>query len=244
MDLDRRGSGTVDLGTHRTQVIRQVGQLRLSGRVPDRGGSDGEHRGQQDVLRRPHRRELEVDVRTMQTVGCSGTEHAMAEIEFGSHGLQAVEVQIDGPRSEVVAAGKRHPGLAGPGQQGAEDEDGGSHLSHQVERGLGERRLRDGDLESGSLAMTAGADVAEHRTHDLDVEVARHVAEPVDAGGEQGRHHVLQGRVLGAEDGNLAGQRRSTDHPQRFDGFGHGMRIGTSAVWGGCFRGHRLNRHR
>ena len=47
---------------------------------------------------------------------------------------------------------------------------------------------------------TVGPDVAEHVPHQLDVDDVGHVFEQMLAGGQQGRHLLLEHGVLGPQD--------------------------------------------
>ena len=103
MDDERRGPSTLDVGTHRRQHRAQVGDLGLAGRVVDDGRSLGVHRRGEDVLGRPDTGELEGDVGTVQAIG-SGFDVAVLHLEGRSHRLEPLQVHVDRPASEVVAA--------------------------------------------------------------------------------------------------------------------------------------------
>ena len=73
----------------------------------------------------------------MQAAGGGGVDIAAIELDGGTHGLQAFQVEIDRAGADLAAAGERDAGFAGAGEQGAEDQDGGAHLADDVVRRLG-----------------------------------------------------------------------------------------------------------
>ena len=94
LDLDRRRAGAHDHGPHPVEEGGQVGDLGLPGRVLDHRRALGQHRGQQQVLRRADARELEHDARPEQLVG-PGLDVAVVESELRAHLLEAGQVHVD-----------------------------------------------------------------------------------------------------------------------------------------------------
>jgi hypothetical protein len=75
-------------------------------------------------------------------------------------------------RAEVVAAGQRHAGLAGAGQQRAEHHDGRPHLLDELVRRLGQQitRVGDGQLRAGGVELFhPQSHGLEQLAHDPDV---------------------------------------------------------------------------
>ncbi len=52
--------------------------------------------------------------------------------DLGAHGLQPLDVQVDGALADGASARQRDAGLPEPGHQGPEREDGGAHRLHQL----------------------------------------------------------------------------------------------------------------
>ena len=82
---------------------------------------------------------LQHEVRTDQSargVGGLPFDIAVVGAEGGTHALEATQVDVDGPRSEVVAAWHRDLGSSAARQERAEDHDRSAHLLHQLGGGL------------------------------------------------------------------------------------------------------------
>ena len=109
----------------------------------------------------------------------------MTQIELGAHGSQPVEVEVDWARPEVVSTRQRDPRLAAPSQQRTENENGGAHLAHQLQGRFRMGHVRNVDEQRPVLSAVASADVAEDLTHDVDIENAGDVIEPVLPGSQQ-----------------------------------------------------------
>ncbi len=120
---------------HGHQKPGQVPHFRLHGGVFDHRGAFGQGGGHHQVFGAGDRDRLEVNLRAAQAPGV-GLHVALGQVDLHPHGLQALEVQVDGPGPDGAAAGQRHPGLAGPGHQGPQDQDRGPHGLHQLVRGL------------------------------------------------------------------------------------------------------------
>ena len=124
---------------------------------------------------------------------------AVGRGEHRSHRGEGVEVHVDGPGAEVVAAGQGHLGPAVSGQQWAEDHHRGPHLLHQLVGGLGHHVGRGGHHQFVGGAPAAHVDThgPEHLPHDVDVGDPGDVGEHVATLGQQAGRHQLQDRVLG-----------------------------------------------
>ena len=139
----RRRAGALDLGAHRRQHRAEVGDLRLAGRVVDDGRPLGVDRRGEDVLGRSDTGELERDVGAAQTVG-GRLDVAVLQLERRTHRLEALEVHVDRPAAEIVAAGQRQRDLAAATEQRAEHVDRSADPLDQFVR-------RDrGDVAAGS----------------------------------------------------------------------------------------------
>ncbi|MNX77078.1 hypothetical protein D3C86_1086020 [compost metagenome] len=117
-------------------------------------------------------------------------------------------MQIHRPRADGAAAGQRDPGVAHPGEDRADGEEGRPHLGDQLVGG-------------GVLAQAAGVEAvrAPAGRFDLDAQGAQDLADDVDVGqlGDVGdvaialredrRGQDRQGRVLRAADRNGADER-------------------------------------
>jgi hypothetical protein len=130
----------------------------------------------------------------------------VVEAEGGPHPLQPADVEVDPSAPDVAAAGKGHPGPAGPSQDGPQHQDGRAHPADQVVRGLHAQEAGGVDGHRAALALHPDPQAGEHLHHGPAVGDVGHVAEDRPALGQEGRGHELQGGVLGARDPDLAGQ--------------------------------------
>ena len=85
-----------------------------------------------------------------------GLDVAVLEVDLGAHGLQALQVLVDGPGADGAAAGQGHPGLAEAGQQRPQHQHRGPHGLDQLVGGLVARQIRVstiGDLRRPGSAL-------------------------------------------------------------------------------------------
>ena len=121
---------------------------------------------------------------------------AVLELEGRAERLEARQVHVDRPRTEVVATRERDAGLAAPGEQGTEHADRRPHPLDQVIRRLGVDLVRRAKADRGAFTLALDADRAEQLGHRGDVRDARDVGEDVLTRCEQRRRHQQQRRVL------------------------------------------------
>ena len=69
---------------------------------------------------------------TKRPPGTDAAHLAVRGLEARAHGRQPVDVEVDRPVAEVVAARQRHPHRAAPGQQQAQHDDRRAHLLEQL----------------------------------------------------------------------------------------------------------------
>ena len=133
LDLDARGAGAPDHRAHRPQHGGQVDDLGLLGRVLDDRGALGQGGGHEEVVGGGVAGVLEHHLGADQPAAVDVAPHlAVGDLEPGAHGGQPVDVEVDGPVAEVVAAGQRHVHLAAAGQEEPEDDHRGPHALHQL----------------------------------------------------------------------------------------------------------------
>ncbi len=202
MDGQDVGADALDLGPHGHQVMGQVGHLGFLGGVYQPGGAFGQGGGHHEIFGAGDRGGIQVDFGPVQALGL-GLDIALVQGDFHPHGLEALEVQVNGPGADGAAAGERHAGLAGPGHQRPQDQDRSPHGLDQL----------IGGHPAGELGGVhhQGVAVFELHPHDTqksfdgaDVRQGGDVVEVVDPRGQQSRREYGQRGVLGAADGHLA----------------------------------------
>jgi hypothetical protein len=100
--------------------------------------------------------EVEDDARSLQPAGRSGDEFRRSLEDLGPHRPQAADVLLHPAGTDLVSARSRQLGLAGPGQQGAQEHDRGTHPAGQA----GRNRARDlfrSQLEGSGPLLDAGS---------------------------------------------------------------------------------------
>ena len=92
----------------------------------------------------------EDDARTLQATWRAGFDIASGNLNLRPHLLKRLEVQINRARADRAAARQADARAAMARKQGAEHEDRGPHLAHQIIRRfqIG-RRATDGDAARG-----------------------------------------------------------------------------------------------
>jgi len=205
----RRSLPIPAMRAHRVEAVGEVGDLRLARGVGEDGAAFGEAGRHQQVLRRADRDEGKHDGGAAQPAGDAAVDIAGVEAEAGAHLLQPLEVQIDGAGADGAASRHGDARLAHARQQRTEHEDRRAHLAHDVVGRLG---AGDGAAERQRAPVIADgfhrdAVLGEEGAHGLDVGEPRHVGENEALVGEQAGGHQRQRGILGAADGDLAGER-------------------------------------
>ncbi len=107
--------------------------MRLLGGVFNDGEAVGQGSGQHDVHGGAHRNDVQIDLRALQTaVPGGGVDIAAPHIYIGAHGGEALDVLVDGPPTQIAAAGRRHLGGAKAAQQRADQVIAGADLPGQL----------------------------------------------------------------------------------------------------------------
>ena len=105
VDGDDAGPFAVDFGPHRLQVVRQIDDLGLLGRIFDNGGALGECRRHQRVLGAANGQFLKQDSIAHQAFRL-GDDVARVDLDLGTESSHGVDVQIDGSATDRAAAGQ------------------------------------------------------------------------------------------------------------------------------------------
>ena len=203
-------------GAHLDEAFGHVADLGLARGVLDHGlalGESGRHQhgvsGADGNLGKDHARALEA-------LGCLGHHVAAVDVDLGAQRLEPHQMQVDRTRADGAAAGHGHARLPAARQQRAQHPEARAHaVDHLVGRGGVDdvaRREVEGLAQIGrgigALAVDREVDpvVAQYARQSDDVGEVGNVLERQALGREQAGDHQRQGGVLGAGDGERAGE--------------------------------------
>ena len=105
LDDDLVGARALDLGAHGAQKIREIDHFRLARRVLQHRLAFGQRRGHHQVLGAGHGDGLQHQPRPFQALGAR-LDVAVFDVNVGTHGLQAGDVNVDRARTDGAAAGQ------------------------------------------------------------------------------------------------------------------------------------------
>ena len=111
--LDDVGARAGDLRAHGVQEVREVDDVRLLGAVFDDRHAAAQNCRKQDVHRRADGDDIKIDVAAAQpALRGVGADIAAGLLDHGAHGLEALDVLVDGADAEVAAARHGDMGMA------------------------------------------------------------------------------------------------------------------------------------
>ncbi len=217
-DADGGGAGAGDLCAHGVEKGGEVGDFGLAGAVLEEGFAFGEGGGHEKVFGAGYGDLVEDDVRAVEAAvavaGGAGFKVAVLLGDGGTHGFEALDVEVDGAAADGAAAGHGDAGDAGAGDERAEDQRRCAHGLDDLVLGDGVRQ--DGAPDVGAVlgAAIAELDLGSHGREEfalgLDVADLRDVFEDdlflrEDGGGHAGERGVLgAGDFDGSEEGVAA----------------------------------------
>ncbi len=185
----------VDLRAHLHEQAGEILDVRLrrgvlKGRRPgcQRGGHEG-------VLGAHHGRLVHEDCARLEPAGGRGdVDHARAR-DLGAHVDEGIEVRVEAPAADEVAAGRGHVGLAEAGQERAGEEERGADPGREglVGRDVGDARGLEAKLVVGA-PFRLHPEALEDRDLGLGIADSRHVREADLLVGEQARGEDRQAR--------------------------------------------------
>ena len=146
-------------------------------------GALGQRGGHHQVFGAGDRGQVQGDVGAVQPFGL-GLHVALVQGDLHPHGLEALEVLVDGPGPDGAAAGQGDAGLAGPGHQRPQDQDRGPH---GLDRFVGGHPAGEaaGIHHQGLAVFKLHPHEAQEPFGGADVGQGRHVVEPMHPRGQQ-----------------------------------------------------------
>ncbi len=214
LDRDRAAARPVYVGAHRHEELGEIDDLGLAGGVVDHGGAAGGRRRHEEVLGRPDAGIVERHDGAPQPVA-GDLDETVLDLDGGAQPLQAANVKVDAPRTDVAAAGHGDRRPAKTGDHRSHDDDAGSHAPHELVGGALVQPARGIDAQLAVVEGHLGAERAQHVDHGEHVGDARHAADGRRLLGQQAGRHQLESGVLGAGQDDLALEPATAAHEQR-----------------------------
>ncbi len=206
-DVDDVGARAVDARAHLVEHPRELLDFGLPRGAYELRAAAREGRGHHEVFGARHRGHVEVDGGPAEARAL-GVDVPVLQGDGRAHGLEALEVLVDGPRADGAAAGERHPRRAEAREERAQHEHRGPHLLHQLVGRLGAAHRRAANLHHRGLDGGLGAHEAQEGPHRLDIAQPRNIPKRTRPLREQGGREDGQGRVFRARnpDRSVQGQ--------------------------------------
>ena len=135
LDAEHVRVDAVDAGAERAEEAAEILDVRLAGGVPEHGRPGRQHGGHDGVLGRHHARLVEEDRRPAQAVGA----HVVAAVQphLGAELGERVDVRVEAPAADHVAARRRHARAAEARQQRPGEQERGADAAAQLRVELG-----------------------------------------------------------------------------------------------------------
>ena len=209
-------------GAHLLQEEHRIDDLRLHRRVVDHGRPFRQACREDRVLGGADTGVGERYHGTPKPIRLGGIA-VVVLVDFRPHLPQQVDVEVDGPFSDVATADHGHPGRARPMEQRRDQQDGdpvdpGIALADRGRRDAG-RCYVDGAVFA---AVTRRADFRQHIQDHIDFSDVRHIVEPARFGREKGGDELLGYRVLRGLGANAPAQRAMSAYSVHVEiGVGH-----------------------
>src|SRR5450631_411393 len=231
LDDDLVGARALDLGAHGAQKIGEIHDFRLARRVLQHRLAFGQHRGHHQVLRAGYGDGLQHQPCPFEALGAR-LDVAVFDVNVGTHGLQAGDVNIDRAGPDGAPAGQGY--VRGPKarEQGAEHQNRCAHGLHEL---IGSKVFPDRRrIDFNAHFLVDGhpdAHAAEQLDHGGDVVKVWHVGDGHRTVGQQTGSQYRQSGIFGAGNADFAFERYAALNLQ----FIHvGSTIGQSRMLFGC----------
>ena len=175
-DADRIGTGTLDVGAHRVQEVRNIDDVRLLRHVLDDGSALCEDGGQHDVDGRTDGYDVEVDVGRVKSLGSIRLYTAVPDLHLRTEGTEALDVLVDRTGTDGTAARKRNIGHMVLAQQRADKVVGRPDLPDVLVVDGYALHVRGADLRGMTIdTLDDSADLLQCLEHDVDVTHVRQI---------------------------------------------------------------------
>ena len=184
------------MGAHFLQKGLQIHDLRLTGGVGDDGSSLCTAGRQHGVLRGSHAGEAQHDLRAGKALPAAGQPSA-GLLNGRPHAPQRRKVQVNGPGSQLTAAGIGHFRLSAAGKNGSQKHHRRAHPAHEVIRHIPTGQVCSVHQQVSALPVRTAAQMPQdlhgrlHVPQTGTVPDAAHL--PAQKGGCQNGQHAVFG---------------------------------------------------
>ena len=206
--FDRNGVGAMagDLCAHGDQTFGKVTDLGFTRGIDQFGCALCQARRDQCILRGPHRHQGEDNPCACQSGRGTRLNIPVGKLDDRTKGLHRAYMEVNRPRADGTATGKRDPRLAIASKQRPKDKDGGPHLAHQI---IGRIKIGDPTLHHKNIAVATyiHAMIAKKHFHRPGIGQVRDIIELQRSIAGKRRCNQWQGRILRPADGDFASQR-------------------------------------
>ena len=131
-----------------TAIAGRTRNFRLARRIFNQRLAFGQCRSEKHVVGRAHGNFREDNVRAAQALWGAGKHVTSFDIDLGSECLETRKMQIDRPRANGAAAGKRNFGNTHTRDQRAQDPKARPHARHHFVGRRGIDDIAGGEMES------------------------------------------------------------------------------------------------
>ena len=210
------GPGAVDLRPHLVEDAPELFDLRLARAVDERRAALCQGGGHHEVLGSRDRRDVEVDLTGAQPAAdprCLDMHVAALEPDPAAHRFEALEVLVDGPRTDGASPRQRDLCVAESRHERAKYEDARAHLLDELVRRFGPNARARGDLDHRRGNLHVATEKPQQGRGRIDVAETRDVAQPTGAVREERRAQDGKRSVLGSADLNGAAKRPARADP-------------------------------
>ena len=207
-DLDHVGARAGDLCAHGVEEVGKVDDMGLLGAVFDDGHAAAEDCGEQDVHRRADGDNIEINVAAAQpALRGVGADIAAGLLDHGTHGLEALDMLVNGADTEVAAARHGNMGMTKAAKLCADEVIRRTDASDEFDGSSCVACTGAVDLECvAAVAADLRAHIAQNLQQQTHIGDIRNVFDPARARDEQRRRQDRDRRVLGSGNGHGAGK--------------------------------------
>ena len=209
--LDNAGTCALNICTHGVQEVCKVNDMRFFSSVFYNGFALGLYGSKHNIHGCANRHNVEINIGTLKIAfGSIGNYHTVHNVHISTHGLESLDVLVNGTHAKITAAGHCAAGVTKATKHCADEVIGCSDGAHHFAGAFPAAYAAAINIHS---VLVNSTDIGTHCFKDIQKE--RYVANlgyifnSANAVNQQGCRYNGNGRVLCAADFNFAIQRFS-----------------------------------